>query len=48
MRYKAVLFDLDGTILDVRWTRVSWETILHETPDFTFENMDKLLMICGV
>ncbi|WP_268747884.1 hypothetical protein [Pelosinus fermentans] len=32
----------------VRWTRVSWEMILHETPDFTLENMHELLTICGV
>ena len=32
----------------VRWTRVSWEKILHETPDFTLENMHELLAICGV
>lgn len=32
----------------VRWTRVSWKTILHEVPDFTLENMHELLAICGI
>jgi len=32
----------------VYWIRVTWEMILHETPDFTLENMDELLTICGV
>jgi pyrophosphatase PpaX len=31
-----------------RWTRVSWETILAEKPDYILENMHDLLPICGI
>jgi pyrophosphatase PpaX len=32
----------------VRWTRVSWETILMEKPDYILEDMHDLLPIFGV
>lgn len=32
----------------VRWTRVSWETILLEKPDYILENMYGLLTVCDI
>lgn len=32
----------------VRWTRVSWETVLAEKPDYILKNMHDLLPICGI
>lgn len=32
----------------VRWTRVSWETILYEKPDYILENMYGLLTVCDI
>jgi pyrophosphatase PpaX len=32
----------------VCWTRVSWETILAEKPDYILKNMHDLLPICGI
>ncbi len=32
----------------VRWTRVSWETILHEKPDYILESMCGLLTVCDI
>lgn len=32
----------------VRWSRVAWETILVEKPDYILGNMSDLLPICGI
>jgi len=32
----------------VRWSRVAWETILLEEPDYILGNMSDLLPICGI
>lgn len=32
----------------VRWTRISWETILRENPDYILQDMNELLAICGI